>query len=211
MKWMPPSNEDCRIVYKGESYYRHPGAKHKTDRLYFRSKKKKFLHREIYKDNFGEIPTGYLVHHVDGNPLNNIPENLKAISRSGHMRLHAKETWDRLAQLEAEAKFRYSVKDICYLISAARECGVARLKTESFSVSFLTATPKASQPAAPPTPEQNEAFNVTERENLADLEERLKQDYLMNLRLSDPEEYEDLINRQELTDAGAGPETTLPG
>jgi DNA-binding transcriptional MerR regulator len=109
------------------------------------------------------------------------------------------------------ASSRYSVEEIKAILESCRDTGVARLRIGNFSVSFLTATPKASQPAAPPTPEQNEAFNVTERENLADLEERLKQDYLMNLRLSDPEEYEDLINRQELTDAGAGPETTLPG
>jgi len=37
------------------------------------------------------IGKGEVVHHIDGNPLNNDPRNLRPMSRSAHSRLHARE------------------------------------------------------------------------------------------------------------------------
>jgi hypothetical protein len=49
----------------------------------------RLVHREIYKHAYGSIPAGWVVHHVDGNKSNNTTENLVAIPRRMHDRLHS--------------------------------------------------------------------------------------------------------------------------
>lgn len=44
-----------------------------------------FKHSVVYTETFGEIPEGYIITFKDGNTLNCIPENLKAISRQENM------------------------------------------------------------------------------------------------------------------------------
>ena len=46
------------------------------------------LHRTIYKSIYGNIPKGMLVHHIDGDKLNNNPNNLELITRVEHCKLH---------------------------------------------------------------------------------------------------------------------------
>ena len=54
---------------------------------------KSYLHRLIWEYFSGEkIPEGYIVHHKDGNKLNNTFSNLECISNSDHKRIHLKET-----------------------------------------------------------------------------------------------------------------------
>lgn len=48
------------------------------------------LHRFIYELFIGEIPEGYVVHHIDENPLNNNPSNLIAMPEKDHLRFHHK-------------------------------------------------------------------------------------------------------------------------
>lgn len=51
----------------------------------------KFLHRVIYEDETGEkIPEGYVVHHKDGNKLNNDIDNLELKTRADHNYHHHK-------------------------------------------------------------------------------------------------------------------------
>ena len=38
--------------------------------------------RKVYEDTYGEIPRGYIIYHIDGNNLNDDPQNLEAISRA---------------------------------------------------------------------------------------------------------------------------------
>lgn len=45
-------------------------------------------HREIYSEHFGEIPKGYLVHHVNDNTLDNHIGNLELVTRAEHNRIH---------------------------------------------------------------------------------------------------------------------------
>src|SRR5205085_2608235 len=55
---------------------------------------KESLHREIWKKHRGEIPTGMHVHHRDGDPLNNAPDNLECVTPKEHAALHAAEFRD---------------------------------------------------------------------------------------------------------------------
>ena len=45
-------------------------------------------YRKIYEYHFGEIPKGYHIHHIDGNPLNNDISNLLCISAEEHKKIH---------------------------------------------------------------------------------------------------------------------------
>lgn len=86
------------ITYKGNEYSRKPTARSKRDRNYYIPRRQDaidkgldFLHRQIWKDNFGEIPKGFHIHHKDGNPLNNELNNLECISPKEHAEKHADE------------------------------------------------------------------------------------------------------------------------
>lgn len=48
----------------------------------------KLLHRLIYEHEYGDIPKGYQIHHVDGDKLNNYPLNLKAVTPYEHQLIH---------------------------------------------------------------------------------------------------------------------------
>ena len=58
-------------------------------------------HKAIAEQFFGDIAAGFVIHHIDGNQLNNAPENLKIILANEHSRLHAKET-QRIARLQSD-------------------------------------------------------------------------------------------------------------
>lgn len=45
-------------------------------------------YRKIWQDNFGEIPPGHEIHHIDGNRNNNTPSNLKCVTIEEHYRIH---------------------------------------------------------------------------------------------------------------------------
>lgn len=45
-------------------------------------------YRAIYERAWGKVPLGYVIHHVDGNRLNNDPMNLIALMPYIHNKLH---------------------------------------------------------------------------------------------------------------------------
>jgi hypothetical protein len=53
-------------------------------------RKRKYLHRKVWEDFYGEIPKGFTIHHKDGNKLNNDITNLVLISNVEHSRMHAR-------------------------------------------------------------------------------------------------------------------------
>lgn len=46
------------------------------------------LHRYKYQKEIKQVPDDWDIHHIDGNKLNNKLQNLKALSKSEHTKLH---------------------------------------------------------------------------------------------------------------------------
>jgi hypothetical protein len=83
---LSPKTEFKEYQYVGEN---HPSWKggvqiNKNDCAYVWVEKNKRVRRarKVYEDTYGEIPRGYIIYHIDGNNLNDDPQNLEAISRA---------------------------------------------------------------------------------------------------------------------------------
>lgn len=50
----------------------------------------KYLHRAVWEHFNGEIPKGYVVHHIDGDKSNNDIKNLQLLNHIEHKKLHKK-------------------------------------------------------------------------------------------------------------------------
>lgn len=51
----------------------------------------KKLHRLIWEKHYGKpVPEGYVIHHIDGNKLNNAINNLQCVQESLHNKFHNK-------------------------------------------------------------------------------------------------------------------------
>lgn len=109
-----------RIEYNGVTYFRYPDSQNSAHRRYFKpgiaAVKNGYdsLHRQIWKDNYGTIPTGWHVHHKDGNTLNNDPENLVLLSPSEHFSEHKEASSARgksKKQLEHLERIREKTKE----------------------------------------------------------------------------------------------------
>lgn len=95
--------------------------------------------------------------------------------------------------------FDYTPSELIDIIKSAKESGVAQLEIgDKLLVSFLPLVPKALNGVAAPTPEQIRAAKEYEGQLFSQNEQRIREEQLLNLRLSDPEAYEDLVNRGEL-------------
>jgi hypothetical protein len=76
-----------KIMFNGIPFYRC--------RDYYRSTVKdgcQALHRVIWESVHGLIPDGFVVHHIDGNPDNNLIENLSCIPLVEHLKHHYPES-----------------------------------------------------------------------------------------------------------------------
>lgn len=82
------------VTYNGITYRRYPDSENRPDRKYYRPSANHIedgveaLHREVYKNEVGDIPDGCVVHHKDGDPTNNDPSNLEAIPPEEHAKRH---------------------------------------------------------------------------------------------------------------------------
>ena len=102
------------VEHDGVRYYRSKSHQ------YLHSSKGGFLHRRVYEDAHGPIPTGYDVHHIDFNHENNDPSNLVALPRDEHHRLHMAQRpehmermWDASRKSWAEYEGRVEVCSDC--------------------------------------------------------------------------------------------------
>ena len=103
-----------KIEFNGVIYTRFPEAKQKCHRVYYSAPRKirpTFLHRAIWEFHNGQIPRGYVIHHIDGNPLNNDLENLVCLSRKHHGEEHpfSEERYTR--QVEHLNEIRQKARD----------------------------------------------------------------------------------------------------
>lgn len=82
------------VFYRDVKFNRYPDSERRSDRVYYRPHAGHirngvgYLHQEIWKDHYGEIPDGHEIHHKDGDPLNNKIENLECISVKKHRNQH---------------------------------------------------------------------------------------------------------------------------
>jgi hypothetical protein len=82
------------VIYRGAVYRRYPSAPQRAHRVYYvRTDGGGYLHRQVFVDHHGPIPAGCQVHHRDGDPFNNSPENLEAVLPAEHRATHG-GTWD---------------------------------------------------------------------------------------------------------------------
>lgn len=80
------------VTYAGVDWHRYPDSPHDALRDYYSGRwngKKTHLHRVVYLREVGDVPSGYDVHHRDGNTLNNSPSNLELLATAEHNRMHA--------------------------------------------------------------------------------------------------------------------------
>lgn len=52
-----------------------------------------YVHRVVAVLKFGDIPSGFVVHHLDGNIKNNCFDNIVLVKRGEHERLHGAGKW----------------------------------------------------------------------------------------------------------------------
>jgi len=77
----PPARQS--VSHQGRTYSLGDGGYYRAtdgDRAY--------LHRVVWEQSHGLIPSGWDVHHKDHDKLNNDPGNLQAMPRDEHARLH---------------------------------------------------------------------------------------------------------------------------
>jgi hypothetical protein len=63
-------------------------------------------HRQIWIDNFGEIPKGKIIHHKNGDKLDNRIENLELTSRNVHRYMHHGNHWSEEHNLRVSKKLK---------------------------------------------------------------------------------------------------------
>lgn len=70
-------------------------------------------HQEIYCEyyNLKNIPKGFMIHHRDGDKLNNRITNLEMITRAVHINIHTKETRLKPHTLEHKEKTKRTMKE----------------------------------------------------------------------------------------------------
>jgi hypothetical protein len=71
------------IVWNGRKYTMRENGYYAST-----SKGRTYLHREVWQNANGPIPTGHDVHHIDGNKENNSAKNLALHTASEHGRRH---------------------------------------------------------------------------------------------------------------------------
>ena len=79
-----------KIVFNGDNYFEDP----RTGYFYRsipKTTKKLLLHREVWKDKNGEIPKGFVIHHIDHDKRYNALANLACMDRKAHQSYHAND------------------------------------------------------------------------------------------------------------------------
>lgn len=81
-------------IFNGKVYTRD----NKTGYYLGTSKPRKRLHRAVWEYYHGEIPKGYVVHHIDHNKENNDISNLQLVTDKEHHEIHKREMSEELKE-----------------------------------------------------------------------------------------------------------------
>lgn len=77
------------ITFRGIKYRRYEGVPYFTAGISDRQRKgAKTFHEDIWRAAHGEIPAGHDIHHIDGDPSNNVLSNLQCLTASDHQAIH---------------------------------------------------------------------------------------------------------------------------
>lgn len=95
------STKSIAVVFNGITFRRYPSAKQWSHRVYYtphaghRRNGVGALHQEIWKQHYGEIPQGCIIHHRNENPFDNSIGNLECVTKTEHNQRHKKGRADR--------------------------------------------------------------------------------------------------------------------
>jgi len=75
-------------------------------------------HRKVWVEANGEIPSGYVIHHINGNKLDNRLENLRMVTRQEHIELHRDEI--SILGCEVDGLIFRNVSEACYFFGKSK-------------------------------------------------------------------------------------------
>ena len=83
-----------------------------------------YEHRLVWWEAHGPIPEGYIVHHVDGDELNNALENLMCVTPAEHRAIHGAEQQSRRTHCKRGHEF--TEENIYLNLRGNRQCLICK-------------------------------------------------------------------------------------
>ena len=87
----PKGNPAPFVIFQGRRYALHK----RTGYHHGSAKGSRLLHRDMWEAANGPVPDGFVVHHVNGDKLDNRLANLDLMSIADHSSHHKTEYWQR--------------------------------------------------------------------------------------------------------------------
>ena len=108
--WRQQTQMTCSAKCR-QAYNARKSKEKRTEKLRARGQGKSYLkadrrhiHRTVMEKNLGRpLRPGEVVHHKDGNHLNNAPENLEVMTQTEHLTLHARTYWRERREVASDA------------------------------------------------------------------------------------------------------------
>lgn len=57
--------------------------------------RREYEHRLVWEEANGPLPSGWIIHHKNGDKTDNRLENLEALDKTGHAKTHGWKRWRR--------------------------------------------------------------------------------------------------------------------